>query len=106
MRALSSALPGEKAIKLTTARYFTPEGRSIQAEGIKPDITIENASLTLQETPIEVKEANLSKHLANEKGDKENSEEAVDDPLLEDYQLHEALNLLKAMALAQAARKP
>lgn len=99
-------LPGEKAIKLTTARYFTPEGRSIQAEGIKPDITIEDASLTLREESIEVKEANLSKHLANEKGDKENSEEAVDDPLLEDYQLHEALNLLKAMALAQAARKP
>jgi carboxyl-terminal processing protease len=59
-------LPGNTAIKLTTARYYTPEGRSIQAKGITPDIVVE-------ETPngngaaMRIREADLDRHLNNDR---------------------------------------
>ncbi len=55
------------AVKLTTARYFTPSGRSIQAEGIEPDIVLERVKLETLEKPdfIGVKEADLTGHLQN-----------------------------------------
>ena len=97
------------ALKLTTARYFTPSGRSIQAEGIKPDIVIEKvkvSEISASETAA-VKEANLSRHLSNKEG--EDSTELEDEesertpPLAErDYELYEALNLLKGMHLLHA----
>jgi len=118
------------AVKLTTARYFTPLGRSIQAKGIEPDIVI--ASLNIDKTNKksldEVKplsEADLSGHLLNPNGDKnkkgdikpavtgsESKIEAVADEKAtkitlaeEDYPLYEALNLLKGMSLVQAMNK-
>jgi carboxyl-terminal processing protease len=55
------------AIKLTTARYFTPKGRSIQATGIVPDIQVEEATLNLAEQGLSIREAYLSRHLLNPK---------------------------------------
>ena len=100
------------ALKLTTARYYTPSGRSIQAEGIVPDIKLENMKLAeMEPSPFEpIKEANLSRHLENDNGDKEatdNGKEETaagkkDDTLAkQDYQLYEALNLLKGLEILQ-----
>ena len=62
----SCRLGDGRAVKLTTARYFTPSGRSIQAEGIVPDITIERAEIRPYTTPDRVKEADLDGHLEAE----------------------------------------
>lgn len=94
------------AIKLTTARYFTPSGRSIQAEGIEPDIILEPLKVTPRDVPdTHLKEAELSGHLANPNGKvgEGNGKSAKDNgrPLVErDYELSEALNLLKGLAIA------
>ena len=98
--SVQTVLPinSERALKLTTARYFTPKGRSIQAEGIIPDLAINNAKVTtLKESSISYKEADLKGHLEN--GDKSKKAEAKStDKLTEsDFQLHEALNLLKGI---------
>ncbi len=95
------------AIKLTTALYYTPSGRSIQAEGIKPDIKLEPVKVSKQEqNEIEqLKEADLARHLKNGNGKKTESSKGGNDAadqdklLEEDYQLHEALNLLKGLYL-------
>ena len=55
----------DKGIKLTTARYYTPNGRSIQAEGIKPDVLIEPAKLEIAKASDGFKEADLKGHLIN-----------------------------------------
>jgi len=101
------------AIKLTTARYYTPSGRSIQAEGIEPDITLARVKLeSLDKTDFTpVKEADLSGHLQNGNGknkaapgDAGNPADAeVDkDSLLKDYALYEALNLLKGISISES----
>ncbi|RDE18351.1 S41 family peptidase [Motiliproteus coralliicola] len=98
-------LANERALKLTTARYFTPNGRSIQAEGIVPDIEVEQATLTRRDTRQRVKEADLVGHLDNGNdsaaaNDSDNGRSDSDTKLLEnDYQLNEALNLLKALSI-------
>ena len=103
-------LAQDTAIKLTTARYFTPDGRSIQAEGIQPDIRIEPVTVTLAEdNGPRVSEANLQRHLdgTNSEGTNgdanQNGAEPADkdgEPLAQrDYGLHEALNLLKGLAI-------
>ncbi|HXZ49038.1 MAG TPA: S41 family peptidase [Usitatibacter sp.] len=58
-------LPNNQAVKLTTARYYTPSGRSIQAKGISPDIVVEDAS----DQRVLLREADLEHHLSRE-GDK------------------------------------
>ena len=113
-------LSAKSAIKLTTARYYTPNGRSIQAKGIEPDIVVE-------ETPNGTKrerlrEADLDRHLTNDKegkeaekaapkkekngkegakkeeGEKEDAHAApVELASKNDYQLGQAMNLLKAL---------
>ena len=96
------------ALKLTTARYFTPSGRSIQAAGIVPDIAAEEAKITKSESGERLKEADLARHLGNgdvppapkdEKKDGKDKKEPAR-PLAppEDYQLQEALNLLKGIS--------
>ncbi len=100
------------ALKLTTARYYTPSGRSIQAEGIVPDIKLERVKVTALEqnefTPV--KEADLARHLENGDGKKgegdaqdeqQTDEERRAQLLNEDYQLYEALNLLKGIQILQ-----
>ncbi len=106
-------LPSGGAVKLTTARYFTPSGRSIQAQGIEPDITTEPVKLAKEEgndTPITpVSESSLSGHLTNPNGGSEEESntgqaETVSKPdnnnlIEDDYQLYEALNLLKGLII-------
>jgi len=96
------------AVKITTARYFTPNGRSIQAEGIVPDIKIEPLKVAKADKPLErIKEADLSGHLSNGNGKKDakkgKSKDEKEIPLSEkDFQLYEALNLLKGMNILHA----
>ena len=99
------------ALKLTTARYYTPSGRSIQAQGIEPDIELARGSVTLAEESgvAQLKEADLMRHL--EDGDLEVSDQIDADaseeaPLAaEDYQLSEALNVLKGLSIYGKAAK-
>ena len=95
------------AVKLTTARYFTPSGRSIHAEGIVPDIELGGIKVS----PVEVsevapvKESDLAGHLENGNGKEKTpgSKKAkkTTNLALEDYELSEALNLLKGLYLLQ-----
>jgi len=93
------------ALKLTTARYYTPSGASIQAKGITPDIVLDDVKVTKKdEDEFKLtKEKDLSRHLKN--GDEEeNSSKKKDSNDMknkmvlakEDYALYEALNLLKS----------
>ena len=96
--------------------YYTPNGRSIQAEGIQPDILVKRAKVTPIDTPQRYKEADLQRHLDNgnkaSKGNKTNnhsdkSEKETADMLAQDYQLSQALNVLKGMHInAVATNKP
>ncbi|MDP1864392.1 MAG: S41 family peptidase [Thiobacillus sp.] len=56
------------AIKLTTARYFTPNGRSIQAKGIEPDIIVEDPNMPSDDESLGIREVDLDKHLSNPNG--------------------------------------
>lgn len=95
------------ALKLTTARYFTPSGRSIQASGISPDIELEQVRVAKVERRSQrVKEADLAGHLKNgEEKDNASSratgasgDEAEEQSLAQrDFALYEALNLLKGL---------
>jgi carboxyl-terminal processing protease len=89
-----------RAVKLTTARYFTPSGHSIQAEGIQPDIEVRRAEIHELEPGFTVKEANLGRHLTNGRDESEDSQEERAGPGEgADNQLQEALNLLKALVI-------
>ena len=91
------------AVKFTTARYFTPLGRSIQAEGIEPDIILNNMKLTAVKGNgfKQLKEADLSGHISNPNGTKSKSKKDTADikksKVKNDYQIIEALNLLKGL---------
>lgn len=100
-------LSDTRALKLTTARYFTPNGRSIQAEGIQPDIIIKPAKLATV-NGSNISEADLSRHLQNNKDKKEDHRRKNDsgDVLRsEDNQLFDALNLLKGLSIYQTTMK-
>jgi carboxyl-terminal processing protease len=123
------------ALKLTTARYYTPTGRSIQAQGIEPDIILERGRLELANKPDvgPLKEADLDRHLDDDEATEEKAPEEQDaedstapdtgakdeseaeeteakpekpKPSLavEDYQLNEALNVLRALTIFSAAK--
>jgi len=98
----------DTALKLTTARYYTPEGRSIQAEGIEPDIKLERLQVSAAETDGSrpVTEASLQRHLQRQRATEEAGEQPADNGSLaqRDYQLYEALNLLKGLTILQARR--
>lgn len=90
------------AIKMTTARYFTPDGRSIQATGIKPDIVVRPAELTELDGRPFFTEADLSGHLEGEnevddQTEQDENSETQASAAERDYQLRSALNLLKGM---------
>ncbi|KAB2312618.1 S41 family peptidase [Betaproteobacteria bacterium SCN2] len=118
-------LGNETAIKLTTARYYTPAGRSIQAKGIEPDIKVEDPDNPTEED-FGVREADLAKHLENTQGeesrpadparkapekggkDDQDSRRPEAKPLepgevvsKNDYQVNQALNLLKGLTIIQ-----
>ncbi len=92
------------ALKLTTARYYTPSGRSIQASGIKPDIIAEEAKVTLKEKRETVKEADLARHLSNNTKKTADDRKSSKNTTGEDYQLREALNLLKGINILKKAK--
>ncbi len=108
------------AIKLTTARYFTPKGRSIQAKGIVPDILVEDAV----DSGFNLREADLTRHLSNPKdgeapaaepakaaapekdkdnGDKDKAERQapIEPASKNDVQFTQAMNLLKGLQVLQ-----
>ena len=115
-------LTTDGAIKLTTARYFTPSGRSIQGEGIEPDIIIRPLKIAKSEDADAqnlfepITEASLNKSLSNKDAEAEREKRAKEQADQEkrakdaqqmaesDYALYEALNLLKGLVIAQAAR--
>lgn len=122
-------LPGNTAIKLTTARYYTPEGRSIQAKGITPDIIVEESANGAGNTP-RIREADLERHLENkretesqkpvdaktpQKPTTKNGKDAKDSDdemparleyaSKEDYQFQQALNILKGLQIMQSKTK-
>ncbi|MBE8190008.1 MAG: S41 family peptidase [Candidatus Thioglobus sp.] len=106
-------LPDGYGLKITTARYYTPSGRSIQAKGIEPDIVLKNISLENEKegSVINTKESDLSGHLEVEDPSKLSPEEILEvqedkkiqenektiERLKKDYFVHEASNLLKAL---------
>lgn len=99
------------AMRITTARYYTPSGRSIQAEGIEPDILVKPAKVEVIERLYNVSEANLSNALKNEqKDDKKNvADKAKQDKKEQDskdYQLVRALDLVKALSLYGSNEQP
>ena len=89
------------AIKMTTARYYTPDGRSIQATGIKPDIEVKPAELKELDSRPFFTEADLSGHLIGQdeeaEGNLSKPENQVGSIADRDYQLRSALNLLKGL---------
>lgn len=87
----------ERAVKLTTALYYTPNGRSIQAAGIAPDILVERAQVTTYDNPGQISEADLNRHLNNGNGDTARRRQPGKSLLTEDNQLYEALTLLKGV---------
>ena len=117
------------AIKLTTARYFTPNGRSIQAKGIEPDIVVEDPSMPSEADGMGIREADLDKHLSNPNGGDalpviKPSDDVIKAPPADkpgpdgkdkkpvtlepgeivsknDYQVNQALNLLKGLQILQ-----
>jgi len=126
-------LGNNTAIKLTTARYFTPSGRSIQAKGITPDIIVDEATVSGVEPGMHLREADLDRHLSN--GNKEGDTKPDASPIKlpaptktapkpkdgkpgasiedkpgtppelvskNDYQLNQALNLLKGLQIIQS----
>lgn len=104
--SVQSVIPisNDRAIKLTTALYYTPNGRSIQAQGIEPDVDVERVEITAIQKGLDTTEADLARHLGNSKGGKESTSKdraskriSSAELLKEDNQLHEALNLLKGL---------
>jgi carboxyl-terminal processing protease len=113
-------LGNNTAIKLTTARYYTPGGRSIQAKGIVPDIVVEDPTTSAQDKAFHLREADLERHLSNDRQPEEKEKPAApakgkeeapakpkeiengkQEPIAfgdkNDYQLNQAINLLKGM---------
>jgi carboxyl-terminal processing protease len=100
------------AVKLTTARYYTPAGRSIQAEGIVPDVKLGKLKLAEADDDgfVPIKEADLTGHLENGSAEKAKSDKTSEDAggkdnadlANSDYSLHEALNLLKGLHILEA----
>ncbi len=103
-------LNNDRALKLTTALYYTPNGRSIQAQGIVPDITVERAKISQEEHTLGVKEADLAGHLGNGNAaaDKRAKTDKQQTPRLqdEDYQINQAINLLKGVNVLQGQKAP
>jgi carboxyl-terminal processing protease len=99
-------LAKERAIKMTTARYYTPSGRSIQAQGIDPDIVVERAKIeTIKPSMGMITEADLVGHLSNNDGESDTqkrSEDKKESLASRDSQLYEALNLLKGLHIVGA----
>jgi len=103
-------LSGGSALRLTTARYYTPSGKSIQAKGITPDIDVPQAKLEILDQSSRRTEADLRNRLDNDTGGKSGGkkgqkDDAKPDLARSDYQLTRALDLVRAIYLAQNSLK-
>ena len=94
-------LDNGSALKLTTSRYFTPDGHSIQARGIIPDIELPPLRVEATESGISMHEGNLPGHLAGDDraGDAGRADTMASALAIEDFSLFQAVNLLKGLAL-------
>ena len=95
-------LDADHAVKITTARYYTPSGISIQAAGIQPDIALADLSLSPREgaPPLSFGERDLRNHLkGSDETDGPTTPRAADRDVEKDYALSEALNALKVLVL-------
>lgn len=99
-------LSGHGAMRLTTARYYTPSGRSIQSVGIDPDIIVEQARLEAVNNPQRRRESELRGALENENGEPDSAAKTngvasakKEEEKPQDYQLQRALDLLKGLSL-------
>jgi carboxyl-terminal processing protease len=101
-------LPGHGAIRLTTARYYTPAGTSIQAKGIVPDIEVQQSRVEVIDQGVAGRrEADLRGRLENDQQGAPDDEEVISDDgsggdeaaEAEDYQLDRALDLLRGVAM-------
>jgi carboxyl-terminal processing protease len=103
-------LPGHGAIRLTTARYFTPAGTSIQAKGITPDIEVRQSHVEVIDQGAARREADLRGRLENDQVEGESSAPVGDGAENaapgdeEDYQLARAIDLLRGVAMFGSAR--
>ena len=115
----------DEALKLTVARYYLPSGRTIQAVGVTPDITVHLGKIEFKEDPILLKESDLKKHLESElakidtnttkasdtNSSEENNETKVDDTIItekqlyKDAQLKSAVDILKALIITHKGNK-
>jgi carboxyl-terminal processing protease len=98
-------LTNDRAIKLTTALYYTPNGRSIQARGITPNIIVRQGRVTdVPDNPALYREEDLAGHLENT--DLPDTETSLDlsgeRVIVSDYQLNQAISILKGLALLRA----
>ena len=91
-----------KALKLTTSLYYTPNGRSIQAEGIVPDVVVERAQLTSLEQGNRLREADLNRSIENAGSSVETETEAIATLREDDNQVYEAFTLLKGINVYQS----
>mgnify|MGYP002544509280 FL=1 len=97
------------AMRLTTARYYTPSGRSIQATGIEPDIEVKPAKVeVLENAGWNISEAEFRNALKNENEEKkpanDNKNQNKDNDLEKDYQLSRAVDTVKALSIYKAAQ--
>jgi len=95
--SVQSVLPlrNGAGIKLTTARYYTPSGKSIQAQGIVPDVAVAGSVKVMRVADDRKHEADLKRHL-NNKNEPESTDSGETVGVEEDYPLFEALNLLRS----------
>jgi carboxyl-terminal processing protease len=101
--SVQTVIPLEEgsALKLTTAKYYTPNGRSIQAEGIKPDIVVKyiRPSEDKELTDEFIRERDLKGHIKSKKEQETNTEESLkreQDILIQDNQLKSAIDIIKS----------
>ena len=92
----------KKALKLTTSLYYTPSGRSIQAEGIIPDVVVERAQLTSLEQKGRLRESDLNRSIENKGSEAETETEAIASLREDDNQVYEAFTLLKGINVYQS----
>jgi len=95
------------ALKLTTARYYTPSGRSIQAHGIEPDIVLERGEFKLLDKPEvdSLTEADLRNHLEGDTGEGDDAPKTAEALVADDFQVAQALNVLKGLNILRDAGK-
>ena len=99
-------ITSKTAVKITTARYYTPNGRSIQAKGITPDIIVKDLELSSLNKNKMIKESDLKGHLKNtDKKNKDSEPQDQNKKLENDYQLSEAINLLKGLNILSLRKK-